>query len=354
MMPTIWLNNAHASQREVAALIRQGAHGEIRVATSHKDSREDIFMCADESFVEPRFDTDADANPYVEWALEVVAERGISALLAMRHRMAMIGAAPQFAAAGVRLAAGATTMLALDVCEHKDVFTREVIAAGIPAPRTIPARTADELRAAIAQIELEGEACVKPVLGVYGRGYWRFQQNKSLFDLFSGKSLHEIDPEVFIEAYAGAEAPKPLIVMEHLPGEEHSIDCVCDAGRIVAHAKRKKVGTYQVISTGGPEVEIAEAVADLFKLDGLVNVQTRADQFGKPRVLEVNTRPSGGIGYAIAAGINLPLAAANLLLGRPVQAAAVVGETAVRVTEMPVKLPATTDWLNGPAVEVAA
>jgi hypothetical protein len=52
-------------------------------------------------------------------------------------------------------------------------------------------------------------------------------------------------------------------------------------------------------------------------LDGLVNVQFRSFQ-GRPALLEINTRPSGGLYQTALAGVNLPWAAVELALGRPV------------------------------------
>ncbi len=40
--------------------------------------------------------------------------------------------------------------------------------------------------------------------------------------------------------------------------------------------------------------------------DGMVNVQTRHNAEGKPLLLEINMRPSGGIGYTRYSGVNLP------------------------------------------------
>ena len=188
--------------------------------------------------------------------------------------------------------------------------------------------------------------CVKPVLGVYGRGYWRFDDGMSLFDVFSGASEHTIDPRVYADAYDAREERAPVIVMEHLPGVEYSIDCVCDDGELVAHARRKKVSTYQEISTGGPEAEIARAVVKAMRLDGIVNVQTRADRYGNPKVLEVNTRPSGGVGYSAAAGINLPYAAARMLLGYKVEPVTLNDPVAVRVGEDPFVMPQTSAMLR--------
>lgn len=350
MKARIWLNNAHASQRDVAALMLRSMGERLEVVTSHKSYREDIFMSASDSFIEPSFPEDEAGGAYVEWALAQARQRGVRGMIAMRHRLSLVGAQKAFAEAGIRVAAGASSVRAIDLCEHKDQFTAEVAAAGIPVPKTIAARTADELCAAIAEIELDGEACVKPVLGVYGRGYWRFQRDKQLFDVFSGTSAHEIDPEIYIAAFAAAADPKPVIVMEHLPGAEYSIDCVCDNGKLVAHAKRRKSSTYQTISTGGIEVEIAEALVEKLGLDGLVNVQTRVDREGVTKVLEVNTRPSGGIGYSAAAGINLPANAAQMLLGEAVTFRTLSEPVAVRVSDEAMALPHTSQRLN----EVAA
>ncbi len=342
MIESIWLNHAHSSQRDVAALIRsEFSHNNVKILSSHKHFREDIFMVADSAFVEPHFAGD-DGGAYADWAFGEATKLGIKAIVAMRQRRALAAARGRFADAGIRLAAGATTARSIEICDRKDQFTDTMKEIGVPVAVTIAVRTADELRAAIAAIEINGEACVKPVVGVYGRGYWRFQKNQGLYDVFAGKTDHMIDPGVFVAAFASANEPEALIVMEHLPGKEHSVDCVCDAGELVAHAKRQKLANCQIVSTGGPEVEIVQAIVRHLKLDGLVNIQTRADRHGVVKVLEVNTRPSGGIGYSAAAGINLPANAAQMLLGRPVKFKSLPLPVAVRIVDQPVELPMTS------------
>ncbi|MNE73118.1 hypothetical protein D3C80_1691090 [compost metagenome] len=51
------------------------------------------------------------------------------------------------------------------------------------------------------------------------------------------------------------------------------------------------------------------------KADGLVNVQTRNDVKGNPVLLETNMRPSGGVGYTLHSGVNLPGLFAAFKLG---------------------------------------
>ena len=42
-----------------------------------------------------------------------------------------------------------------------------------------------------------------------------------------------------------------------------------------------------------------------FDCDGIVSVQTKADDTGQHRALEINSRPSGGIGYTTHSGVDL-------------------------------------------------
>jgi predicted ATP-grasp superfamily ATP-dependent carboligase len=87
-------------------------------------------------------------------------------------------------------------------------------------------------------------------------------------------------------------------------------------------------------------------VAAKLGLDGLVNVQTKADGNGVPHLLEVNTRPSGGVGFSAAVGINLPYACARMMLGNPFEKVVVNEPVIVRKVDLTIKLPETTRKLR--------
>lgn len=351
MIPTstIWLNQMHASQRDVADLMSTGSSGTVRVLSSHGSDREDIFMTADEHFIEPREAADASFD-YAEWALNTASSKQVGALLGMRNRKKLIDVRDRFAARGVRLAAGAVNAETIDLCDHKDRFTIAMKGLGIPVTETISADDLEGLKSAITEIAATGtEVCVKPAVGVYGRGFWRFVPGLNPFTLFSTIDQNEVDPEVYLDAYARAETPSRLIVMQYLPGVESSVDCVCDDGLIVAHAVRQKSRDRQTVFTGGREVDIARAVAAELKLDGLVNVQTKEDVDGTPVLLEVNTRPSGGVGYSAAAGVNLPLACARMMLGERVGDTSIPSPVVIRRTDLTYVLPRATAALKGRA-----
>ena len=123
----------------------------------------------------------------------------------------------------------------------------------------------------------------------------------------------------FRRALAAAADIPPLLVMPYLDGPETSVDVLASGGRTVAAIPRSKLGRQRVIG-GDPVLPgLAAEMVEHFGLDGLVNVQFRSFQ-GRPALLEINTRPSGGLYQTALAGVNLPWAAVQLALGEPVGA----------------------------------
>jgi predicted ATP-grasp superfamily ATP-dependent carboligase len=128
-----------------------------------------------------------------------------------------------------------------------------------------------------------------------------------------------IQTRVVREAIAEAGIIPDLLVMQHLPGTEWSVDCLCDRGRIIAGFVRTKRKHTQIIDANPQLMALAARVAAVFDLSNLVNIQFKSASPGDddPHVLEINPRMSGGCAYGSLAGINLPflqvLFAASLL-----------------------------------------
>ncbi|WP_372425440.1 ATP-grasp domain-containing protein [Salinarimonas chemoclinalis] len=361
-MKTILFTQGHASQRAVVLLARAAAphRADLRILASHADDREDILDGADVALREPaRPDPRAAGPAYAAWLLAEARAAGVDAVLAMRERAALAAAREDFRAAGIRLACGATTPGALETCARKDLFAARMRAAGLPVPETIAVVDAAGLAHALATLSGAHGACVKPASGVYGRGFWRLDPAADAFAHLEDPDRRVVHPDVFAAAWALARERGRLVVMDYLPGDEHSVDVVCDEGRLVAAAARRKSGSHQVVTTRGPEIDLAEAVVAALGLDGLVNVQTKADGEGVPKLLEVNTRYAGGVGYSAAAGVNLPAIATATLLGLAPAHEAFGGPEprAVRIVDEPVALARTSARLattrDAPA-EVAA
>lgn len=344
-MTTVWVSQAHSSQRAVVEGIR-AALPDAEVVASHALDREDILSAASRGVLEPSLPPAERAA----WLLGQARDAGASLLVAGRGRRELCALRPAFEAAGIRLACGATDPAVLELADRKDLFAAALAEAGLPVPLTYLVETPDGLMDALARLRAAGaRPCVKPATGIYGSGFWILQDGAdplgSLLDRHLSGAERLLDPAALATALAGTPRPEPLVAMEFLPGTERSVDCVCDGGRLVASASRAKLGSHQVVEAGGPATALAARVVALLRLDGLVNVQTRDGADGLPRVLEVNTRPSGGVGYAFAAGINLPGALALHALGRPVPAPP-SEPVAVRINDIALRLDTATAALR--------
>jgi carbamoyl-phosphate synthase large subunit len=210
----------------------------------------------------------------------------------------LAAARDRFAAAGTRVmvADGATLALAIDkwallqACHGTCATPRSALFDG--------------------NFDVEGAArdwglplVVKPRRGAGGR------------DVRVARTLEEL----------GAIARGPsLLVQEHLPGEEYSVDVLSarDA-TVLAVVPRLRLKIDSGIAVTGRTVHdaaldaAARAVARRIGLTFVSNVQFRRDAHGTPKLLEVNVRFPGTMPLTIASGVDMPRLALDVLLGRP-------------------------------------
>jgi carbamoyl-phosphate synthase large subunit len=113
-----------------------------------------------------------------------------------------------------------------------------------------------------------------------------------------------------------------MIIQEHLPGEEFSVDVLAAGdGTVVAAVPRTRTRVDSGVSIAGRTVHddglesTAAAVARAIGLQGVANVQLRRDSDGVPALLEVNPRFPGALPLTIAAGVDMPSLVLDMALG---------------------------------------
>jgi carbamoyl-phosphate synthase large subunit len=101
------------------------------------------------------------------------------------------------------------------------------------------------------------------------------------------------------------------IFCEFLPGQEYTADVMCDMkGKPLVIVPRKRLDTEQGISVLGETekradlIEIIKEICGELVFVGGANMQFKLDCEGKPKLVEVNPRFSGGLPITVAAGIN--------------------------------------------------
>lgn len=117
------------------------------------------------------------------------------------------------------------------------------------------------------------------------------------------------------------------LVQALVPGRALSVSAVVADGRVIAAAARETLSFFPV--SGGTSVwkrtislsdAGAEAALELLErvgLTGLAEAEYQVGADGIPRLMEIGARPHGWLTIAIAAGVDLPLIAAELAVGLP-------------------------------------
>ena len=325
-LTSVWLAEGQSSQRDMLAslqMLKLTSDKPLHIIASHRHERPEIFEFADTCYYEPpqstadQDDEDINAEPLLprwQFVLEQAQQNNVKVLLTGRNGIDYEAQRDAFTAADIRLLTGATSVSALEMIEDKFAFMQHCHTHDIPVAEAWRFDTIDELNALLAEHDHQ-PLCVKPVTGIFAQGFWRLdtgKDNDERYDSFEHLYFTEdkkISTEQFIHAYQHSqmvqEQPIPMLLMPYLAGQEYSIDVVCEQGEVLAAITRHKTGKIQHIGYDESVMEVIIPLIKAFGCDGIVSVQTKADDSGQHRALEINSRPSGGIGYTTHSGVDL-------------------------------------------------
>ncbi len=313
MKTKIWLTEGLSSQRNIIQSVNDFSHNggrEITIYASHRHERNEILSVAHFSLIEPQ-----DESQRLAFITAIVKEHGIDVIHAGRNGRWFETHRQAIEALGVALTTGAISVDAIDLADDKVAFAEFMESKGLPVVPSLRVSTVGELKQLLASTPFEAP-CIKPVKGIYGMGFWRFDDTVSPMTVFNYPERRRVNTEQYIAACEAAGSFEPQVVMPYLPGPEYSVDMLVDHGNVLAAVGRRKEDALQYLENTGDAWALAQACAQAMNADGLVNVQTRNDASGKPLLLEINMRPSGGIGYTRHSGVNLAGLYAAFKLGQ--------------------------------------
>ena len=327
-----WLAEGQSSQRDMLAslqTLKAQSSVPFHIVASHRHNRPEIFEFADIIYREPSISTaDSDEQAVLEsveplmprwqFVLEQAQKNNVKVLLTGRNGIDYEAHREAFDAAGIRLLTGATSVTALESIDDKFAFMQQCHEHDIPVADAWRFDTVAELETLLAKHGHQ-PLCIKPVTGIFAQGFWRLGKVKETgkeegeqYDSFEHLYFTEekkINTAQFINAYTNSlmvhERPIPMLLMPYLSGQEYSIDVVCEYGEVLAAITRYKTGKIQHIGYEQSVMDVVIPLIKTFGCDGIVSVQTKADDNGQHRVLEINSRPSGGIDYTTHSGVDL-------------------------------------------------
>jgi len=319
-----WLAEGQSSQRDMLEslqALKAQSMTPFTIIASHRHERPEIFEFADMVFREPhhsakKIDTQDNQAPSDRWqfVLEQAKQNHVKVLLTGRNGIDYEAHRSVFDESGIRLLTGATSVAALETIDDKFAFMQHCLAHNIPVATAWRFDTTAELTALLSE-HSDKRLCVKPVTGIFAQGFWRLDSSfdsDNQYDSFEHLYFTDnkkISTEQFISAYSHSqmvrERPIPMLLMPYLSGREYSIDVVCEYGEVLAAVTRYKEGKIQHVGYDNPVMDVVIPLIKAFNCDGIVSVQTKQNDEGQHCVLEINSRPSGGIGYTTHSGVDL-------------------------------------------------
>lgn len=295
----VWFNQSFSMRNVVGRMT--AARRSVDICVSAIDPQSPVRDVAPVFWTEPA----RGVVDYTGWVFDTARHERVDALVAQRGARGIAGALDRFAEAGIRvhLAGDADTLELLDDKAAFAVAMRD-------DPYVCPTKAVTSARAfeeAVDAIVARGAAaCVKPSRGVFGAGYWTLDAAQAFAHL-ADPDARRIAPEAYAMALRSAQDRGDaisLLVMEHLPGLEASVDIVAEDGIALLAAVRTKLdANRQRIETRHPLIAHATMLVERHRLHGALNVQYKQDRHGEWRILEINARAAGGASYCDEVGI---------------------------------------------------
>ncbi|MFE0454348.1 ATP-grasp domain-containing protein [Streptomyces sp. NPDC058914] len=308
----VWLNRTYAENVFFMDQLRRNPSDRaVEIHATHADADSPVLAAADTADLEPEGLSPAG---YVEYALDQCARRGIDVFVPRLHQSAIVAHRADFEAVGTALLA--PTPEAVAVFQDKVIAYEAVQAIGVPVPPWWRVRTADELVAAVEELEAGGhKACFKPASGAGGVGFRVITRAPFSLAHLSGFPSPYVQLDLVVEALQQADEPVDWLVMPRLEQPEVSVDCLTGRdNRVRLAIARTKNGRRRGFTLQDQWLEPARRIAEGFGLHYLSNIQFR--MFGEqPVLMDVNTRPAGGLHQLALCGVNAPWAAVQLALG---------------------------------------
>jgi hypothetical protein len=308
----VWLNRTYAENVFFMDQLRRNPSDRaVEIHATHGDPDSPVLAAADTAELEPEGLSPAG---YVEYALVQCARRGIDVFVPRLHQSAIVAHRAEFEAAGTAVLAPPPEAVA--VFHDKVIAYEAVQAIGVPVPPWYRVRAEDELVAAVEELEAGGhKACFKPASGAGGVGFRVITRTPFSLAQLNGFPSPYVPLDLVLEALRQAEEPVDWLVMPRLEQPEVSVDCLTGPdNRVRLAVGRTKNGRRRGFTLHEQWLDPARRIAEGFGLHYLSNIQFR--MFGdRPVLMDVNTRPAGGLHQLSLCGINAPWAAVQLALG---------------------------------------
>ncbi len=317
MKKRIWFNQWFTTVAHFIEMIRYNSDGiEFEVyGTSTNENALYLSYC-DAAFMEP----DTYGEEYVQFCIAFCRTHSIDIFVPRKENVLISKHIKQFAELGVKVLVcpDARLMEMLDDKEatYRLIENHSLLKNYVSIPEYFIVTNAEAFKTTYNRLkEMGHKVCFKPVIGEGGNGFRLIKdQLDTIEELFYKGVSHQITFEHAYTILKQQAVFPPLMVLEYLDGTEYSIDCLAYDGELMAAIPRKKgKGRVRELEENQELITLAEKINEALEIPFVYNIQVKYKD-GKPKLLEINPRMSGGLHYSCLAGINMPYRAVKVLM----------------------------------------
>lgn len=304
----IWFNHWFSTAYHIINLMRS-ADENIRIIGTNSNPDCVYKLVCDEWYGEPSEDD------YVTNCLDFCKEHKIDVFVPHHNMKEICLNSSRFAETGTKILADTADIdLIYDKIKTYDYLGANGLAETVPEYCSC-GNTADFEKDVL---DLQGagyKVCFKLAVDEGGTSYHVIDENSGN-SIRYGSASH-VNYEKAKQIIKKYNFSVPLIVMPYLSQPEISVDCLKTDTGLLMIPRYKLGGRVSEVRFDGQIMQLTEKISGKFALEMPYNVQYRFYD-GKPYLLEINPRMSGGVQLScMGSGINLPALALKKLLGKP-------------------------------------
>lgn len=280
-----------------------------------------IKSCADHWELEPVY---KNPDAYVDWCISFVKEHNINVFFVRRCRQAISKRKREFEALGCKVVAeeyGVESLLNNKEATYKDLAENEELRHLVPDYRMI--HTSADFHKAWDYYKYwdnSNRFCIKKAIDEGALSFCELVRGITYKHMMDGTYLpRQITVNDYIkqleEREKAGENIDSLMLMPYL-SDEVSCDCLEYGDKFICITRKSGMNHSTIVSHNKKYAKICKKLYEHFKLQHVANIQFRHDKDGNVKLLEINTRISGGMNKSCeASGINIPILVLYKLMG---------------------------------------
>lgn len=317
MIKVVYFNQWFSSIGKVIDDIRKKHEDEVKIIASSKNKNHvykkyvDLFI--EEDWIEGKTHEETMVN-YIDWLLNICSKYKVDYFFCKKYSKYIVENKLRFNTLGVHIICDnidiqnmfSSKAEVYDVINNnRDIMGLTSLIDILPEYHIFNEYTVQDALNYIEQHADSGDICLKLDSDEGGTSFRRIKKARLGIDSLHEPMDYRITPEQAEElVFESGSKLSDILFMELLSGPEISADCYNSKNGLITICRSKQADRVQKVYYDEKIYSICNDLCKLFEFKFPFNVQFRYSD-GVLKLLEINTRMSGGLYYEVECGLNI-------------------------------------------------